>query len=174
MNMEAPRDCETRASGEDELARAIVTIVSIDGQTAYVESSGSTACSGCASSGSCGTKSLMAVFGKKSIALEIENHFGAAIGDQIEIGIEHSTILKLSALSYLLPLIGLLGGGAIGTTMNAGDLVAFGAGLVGLFVGFGYSHHLYTSEKWVRNISPVFLRHVSSGNETYVELEAIR
>lgn len=114
----------------------------------------------------------MAIFGTKNIALEIENHFGAAIGDQVEIGLNHRTIIRLSALLYLLPLIGLLGGGAIGASMNAGDLVSLGVGITGLLVGFRYSRFLYTSEKWERDLSPVFLRRVSSGSETYFELEA--
>ncbi len=174
MKNDAPTDCDTHARCDAELARAIVTIISVDGPTAFVEIAGGAACSRCAGAGGCGTKSLLAIFGKKSIALKIDNRIGAAIGDQVEIGIEQSTILKLSALSYLLPLIGLTGGGAIGAAADAGDLVSFGIGVIGLVVGFVYSRHLYTSEKWEREISPILLRRVSSGDDNYIKLEAIR
>jgi len=173
MKTEAPNHHNTEADCSAELARAIVTVVSVDGQTAHVESSGGAGCSSCAGSRNCGTKSLMAIFGNKTVPLKIDNVFDAAVGDQIEIGIEQATILKLSALSYLLPLLGLLGGGSIATVANASDLVSFGLGLSGLLAGFAYSRHLYTSDKWERDISPVCLRRVSSGDEKYVELEAI-
>jgi sigma-E factor negative regulatory protein RseC len=164
---------ENEASCDEPLVRAIVTVVSVDGDLVHVESSGKGACSRCAGSGGCGTKYLLAFFGTKSIPLILENNLDATVGDQIEIGIEHSKILKISALSYLLPLVGLSGGGALSAVLNTSDLTALVLGIAGLGIGFAYSRHLYSSERWEREILPVCMRHVSSGDEQYIELESI-
>jgi sigma-E factor negative regulatory protein RseC len=173
MKTEECNQTEHAISFEDEIAKAIVTVLSVDGDNACVESSGSGACSSCESSGGCGTKSLLAFFGTKAVPLNINNHLNARVGDQVEIGIEQSKVLKLSVLSYLLPLVGLFGGGALSAIMETGDVIALGMGLAGLFVGFTYSRYLYSSENWGAEIQPVCIRIVSSGNEQYVELESV-
>ncbi|HNP62548.1 MAG TPA: SoxR reducing system RseC family protein [Woeseiaceae bacterium] len=166
-------DIEQKESCEEDLARAVVTVVSVEGDRVHVESSGGAACSRCAHSGGCGTKSLLAFFGNKAVPLVLDNNLGARVGDQIEIGIEHSKILKLSALSYLLPIIGLLGGGALSAVAETSDIMALGLGLAGLGIGFAYSRHLYSSERWEREILPICMRLVSSGDEQYVELKTL-
>lgn len=160
-------------SGDDPFARAVVTVVSVDGEMASVESSGKGECSSCAGSGGCGTKSLLAIFGSKPVPLRLNNSLGAAVGDRIEIGIEHSKILELSALSYLMPLVGLFGGGALSAVLRTSDIIALGLGLAGLAIGFALSRHLYTSERWEREIHPVCIRLVSSGDEQYIELGSL-
>ena len=130
-------DKENEASCDEPIARAIVTVISVEGELVHVESSGEGACSRCAGSGGCGTKSLLAFFGTKSIPLILENNLGATVGDQIEIGIEHSKILKISALSYLLPLVGLSGGGALSAVLSTSDLTALVLGIAGLGIGLG-------------------------------------
>ncbi len=173
MKSEECSEEEQSEKCDEQFARAIVTVISVDGETACVESSGKVACSRCASSGGCGTKSLLAFFGTKPVSLRLKNNLGAAVGDKIEIGIEQSKILELSALSYLLPLVGLFGGGALSVVLRTSDVVAFGIGLAGLAIGFAYSRHIYTSERWEREIIPVCIRLVSSGDEQYVELGSI-
>lgn len=172
MNSKTSSDIISRTICSDDLARAIVTIVSVDGQSAYVESCGNVACRSCAGPNGCGTKSLMEIFGKRNLVLRVDNKFGAAVGDQIEIGIEHSTILRLSALSYLFPLLGLLGGGAIGEFAGATDLVSLGTGVAGLIASFAYSRHLYRSGKWGQDIAPICLRQLSAGNEKFIDIDS--
>ena len=169
-----PGDEMADAYEHDGLARAIVTVVSVEGQKALVDATGSNSCESCAGSGGCGTRSLMAMFGARNALLRIDNVFEAKTGDRLEIGIEQSKILKMSALSYLMPLIGHMGGGLIGAASNSSDVVSFGLGLIGLLIAFAYSRYLFTSSRWEREISPVCLRRVSSGNERYVDPEAIR
>ena len=90
----------------------------------------------------------MKIFGEKSVPLRIENTFHARVGDEIEIGIEHMKILKLSAVSYLLPLLGLVGGGSIATAANSSDGVAFAGAMLGLVAGFVYGRRLFRSDRW--------------------------
>tara|TARA_R110002096_G_scaffold64920_3_gene158038 strand:- start:26155 stop:26685 length:531 start_codon:yes stop_codon:yes gene_type:complete len=173
MKTDESDDIEREGSCGESIARAVVTVTSIEGASVRVESTGTAACGKCAGSGGCGTKSLLAIFGNKSIPLLLDNNLGAKVGDQIEIGIEQSKILKLSALSYLLPLIGLLGGGALSAVAETSDALALALGLAGLGVGFAYSRHLYKSERWEREILPVCMRLVASGDEQYVDLQTL-
>lgn len=159
----------------DELyARAVVTVVSTDGRTALVRSSGASGCGTCGESSGCGTRSLMAVFGSKTSLLQVENTVGARAGDRIEIEIEQGKIIKMSALSYLLPVLGMIGGGAIGNALQFGDGIAFAGAMLGLFAGFAYSHRVFTSERWEREIAPSCVRRLTSQSEHFVDVEAIR
>lgn len=156
------------------MASAIVTVVSVDGDSAFVETSGAAGCSSCAGVGGCGTRKLLAIFGNKSVALRVDNRFDAEVGDRVEIGIEHATILKLSALSYLMPLVGLTGGGAVGAVAGLGDVASFAFALIGLAAAFGYSRYLYSTARWEREIAPICLRRIASGDEHFVDITAIR
>ncbi len=143
---------------DDLFAHAVVTVVSTDGGTALVRSSGASGCASCGESSGCGTRSLMAVFGNKSSLLEIQNTVGARAGDRVEIQIEHSKIIKMSALTYLLPLFGLVGGGAVGSTLQPGDGIAFAGAMIGLVAGFAYSYHVYSTDRWSSDIAPTCVR----------------
>ena len=159
----------------DELyARAVVTVVSTDDRTALVRSSGTSGCGTCGESNGCGTRSLMAVFGSKTSLLRVENTVGARAGDRVEIEVEQAKIIKMSALSYLLPLLGLIGGGIIGSALQFGDGIAFAGAMLGLVAGFVYSHRVYTSERWEREIAPLCVRRLPSQSEHFVDVEAIR
>ena len=154
-------------------ARAVVTVISTDGKTALVRSSGASGCSSCGESKGCGTRSLMAVFGNKSSLLKIQNTVGARTGDRVEIEIEHSKIIKMAALSYLLPLLGLIGGGAIGNALQSGDGIAFAGAMIGLVAGFAYSYYAYSTDRLASDTAPTCVRRVSSADEHFIDLEAI-
>ena len=159
---------------DDLYARAVVTVVSTDGSTALVRASGSSGCASCSESSGCGTRSLMAVFGGKTSMLRVANTVGAQAGDNVEIEIEQAKIIKMSALSYLVPLLGLIGGGMIGSALRFGDGIAFAGAMLGLLAGFFYSNRVYTSERWEREIAPSCVRLLPSQSEHFVDVEAIR
>jgi len=116
----------------------------------------------------------MAVFGNKSSLLKIQNTVGARAGDRVEIEIEHSKIIKMSALSYLLPLLGMVGGGAVGSALQSGDGIAFAGAMVGLATGFAYSYYVCSTDRWASDIAPTCVRRLSSVDEHYIDVEAIR
>ena len=80
----------------------------------------------------------------------------------------------MSALSYLLPLLGLIGGGVIGSAMPFGDGVAFVCAMLGLVAGFSFSHHVYSSDRWEAEIAPNCVRRLSSKDEHYVDVKTIQ
>ena len=175
MNNDA---CSSRgpvSDGDDGWVRATVTIVSADRDTAWVKpAAGSSACGGCAHSGGCGTRTLMGLFGNKSVPLQVKNNLQAVAGDQVEVGMESTTILKLSALSYLLPLGCLIFFGAIATAAGWSDLMCFLFSICGLIVGFAYNGYRYSGSRRNLDAAPICLRHVARGNERFVDVESLR
>lgn len=115
----------------------------------------------------------MAVFGSKTSLLELQNTVGARAGDRVEIEIEHSKIIKMSALSYLLPLLGMIGGGAVGSALQSGDGIAFAGAMIGLVTGFAYSYYAFSTDRWASDVTPTCVRRVSSVDEHYIDAEAI-
>ncbi len=140
-----------------DLIRGTVRVVAIRDRVAWVEAESQAACGGCAAAKGCGTKTLSSYFSKKTAPLRMVNDFGGTVGDRIEVGIRNSTILKVSALIYLLPLLGLIVGALIGDALNGSDFVAMCFSLAGLLFGFYLSRLFYRSARFAASIVPVFL-----------------
>lgn len=59
-------------------------------------------------------------------------------GDIVDVFMPDAKVLKVSAITYVMPLLGLVGGLAAGTAMfPQGELAALAVGLAGLGLGFG-------------------------------------
>jgi len=140
------------------MVSGIVRIVDTRGRMAWVESDNQSACGGCSLSKGCGTKALSGYFHKKMPPLEIVNDFGGVTGERIEIGIYNSTILKVSALIYLMPLVGLIMGALTGESLGGGDLSSMIFGAVGFTFGYYISKSLYISKHLASSVIPVFLK----------------
>ena len=158
---------------DDVWARAVVTVVSVDGSTATVEPSGTALCGKCSGATGCGTRTLANLLGNRIAPLRVENNLNASVGDQVEIGIEQATMLKLSALSYLVPLAGLLFGGVIASMAGLSESLAFISGIAGLAIGFAIGRRLFSKDRWEQRIVPTCLRRVASEQEQYVDVRAI-
>ncbi len=72
----------------------------------------SSGCTTCESRHSCDVAS-----NKKKIVMEVANNLQAKIGDRVEISIPESSLLKLSLLVYLLPVVALLIGALMGSIL---------------------------------------------------------
>lgn len=140
----------------------IVRIVAIKGLAAWVESDNQSACSGCAVVKGCGTKAISGYFNKDIGPLEMVNSFDGIIGDRIEVGIYNSTILKVSALIYLMPLVGLIIGAILGDALGGSDLFSMAFGIIGFTSGFYISKSLYASKQFASSVMPVFLKKLNS------------
>jgi sigma-E factor negative regulatory protein RseC len=93
-------------------------IVATVGDEAWVETSRRSSCGSCEAKG-CGTGALSQVLGRRTQRLQVKNPIGAAVGDQVVLGIEESALLKGSLAVYLVPLLALLAGGLFGEVMAA-------------------------------------------------------
>lgn len=90
------------------------TVVSRDGDFAWVEAGRQSACGNCSSSGTCGTGVLAKVLGRQRVRMRVLNAIGARTGDRVVVGINERALLRGAIKVYLFPLIGLFGGGMLG------------------------------------------------------------
>lgn len=96
-------------------------VVAVDQQTAQVRIERRSACGHCAVRGGCGTSLLERYFGRKTPVVTAANPIEAANGEQVVVGIPEGSLLVLSFAAYLVPLLGLIGGGTLGALMSGGN-----------------------------------------------------
>ena len=104
----------------------------IEKDKATVRIEKSSECASCKSRGSCEVS-------KRDMLIEVLNDMKAGEGDYVEISVPEGTLLKLSALVYLFPVIALIGGAFAGALlagpfgMNESIAAVLGGGiLIGL------------------------------------------
>ena len=85
----------------------VVTKLKFD--DAWVTTTRTSACEGCAAKGSCRT-----LGGGKEMEVEAINTAGARVGDTVIIAFETSSLLKISFLLYIVPVFGMIAGAVIG------------------------------------------------------------
>jgi len=119
-------------------------VVSIDGESAEVETQRRRACGQCAEQGGCGTSLVAQMLGERPARVRVLNPIQARPGDQVVIGVEEGAFLRVAALLYGVPLLALIGGalagqwlggrtGAVGT-----EPLSLLSGLLGLIAGLGW------------------------------------
>ena len=108
---------------------AIVT--RIEGQHAMVEVSPVAAgCGRCHEAGGCGSGMLNKSLRPQQLSIyRLPNLVGAAVGDRVIISVPEGSVLRAALLAYLLPVLLLIAGAAVGTVVSDSDLIAvIGAG----------------------------------------------
>ncbi len=84
-------------------------VIKVDTKTAWIRTTKTGACESCSAKSSCHT-----LGGGKEMEVEAVNEAGARIGDQVVIGFETASLLKVSFLLYIFPILGLIAGAAVG------------------------------------------------------------
>jgi sigma-E factor negative regulatory protein RseC len=87
------------------MIEALATIISLDDGYAVVETQQQPACGPCASADSCSTSLLSGLFKRRYNRLTVSNPILAKPGEKVIIGLQENTLLKVSFLAYLLPLV---------------------------------------------------------------------
>lgn len=146
----------------DGIVYGVVKVVAIRGQLALVEPDNQSACGGCAMSKGCGTKMISGFFSRNMKPLEVLNDFDGDVGDRIEVGMSNAAILKLSALIYLLPLMGMILAALVAASLQMGDFYSLLYAMAGLAVGFFITKSLYSSHKLSTSISLIFQKKINS------------
>jgi len=115
--------------------QALVTQVMI-GQV-EVEVAIESSCSGCNSADNCGVGTVSKAFSGKTQHLEIETQRILHVGQWVTIATQEGNLLMLAALTYLMPLTGLLLVGLITQPLFDSEVIALVSSL-----GGGYLFHL--------------------------------
>lgn len=84
-------------------------------------------CKSCSSSESCGTSAIAQAFSSKTQQFSIQSERRCDAGELLKLGLPESVILKAAALIYLMPLLGLFIGAALGQYL--GQLFEFNPNL---------------------------------------------
>jgi sigma-E factor negative regulatory protein RseC len=84
-------------------------VTKINSTTAWVKTTKTHACEGCASRGSCN-----AMGGGKEMEVEALNHAGAKVGETVVLSFETSPLLKATFMLYVLPVLFLIAGAFLG------------------------------------------------------------
>ncbi len=117
-------------------------VVALSGALAEVETRRQGACGSCLANGACGTSLLARYLGRRPLVLRALNRAGAAPGDSVIVGVPEEGLVTASLAAYLVPLLGLMAGGALG--QGLGEDLGAGAGgsilgaLLGLGLGLGW------------------------------------
>lgn len=125
-------------------------IEEINKETAVVRIRKRSACAHCESRGSCGIS-------KRDMVIEVPNDLHAGVGDEVEVSVPDGTLLKLSALIYLLPVVALLIGAFFGAII--GETLQTNASVTAILLGGGlmaltfYGLILYDRKKRKGNTS---------------------
>jgi sigma-E factor negative regulatory protein RseC len=107
-------------------------VVGFRGPQALVRTIRSEACSSCQAQGAC-----IALGGSKEMEVPALNYIRAKQGDRVEVALPESSFLKASVVTYLIPLLALLGGAVLGQSAapilgwsaDAASIVLAGLGL---------------------------------------------
>ncbi len=105
-------------------------VTGVAGEFAIVEVEGlPSACGKCGDKGGCGKPQA----GPRRYA--VRNTIGARVGDPVILSVPQGAVLKAAALSYLMPLVFVIGGAAAASSLLGDGMPAVGGAALGLVVG---------------------------------------
>jgi sigma-E factor negative regulatory protein RseC len=107
-------------------------ITRLDGDGAWVVSAAPSSCGACAGKG-CGSSVFARVLHPDEPEYRVDNPIGAQVGEAVVVGLPDGALLGAAVSGYLVPLLLLLVGAALGQHL-AGELGAVAGGLVGLLL----------------------------------------
>ena len=118
-------------------------VVAVEAQALWVETIRQSTCGSCAAQKACGHALINKVSdGTRGLVRVLPGDQGLAgcrVDDRVRFSIPEEVILRGSAIAYMLPLAGMLGGAFAAVSLFSGDqdtLAALGA-IAGLAAGFG-------------------------------------
>ena len=118
--------------------RAQGVVSRVEGGHAWVEVSVSGGCGRCHEAGGCGGVNIAQPFGKALRELRLRNDVDALPGDRVSVIVDDAVPLRAALLTYGAPVVGVLVGAALGTSLavdgNPDLLAALGAGAGGVLM----------------------------------------
>ena len=138
---------------QEHILKEIGTIVREEPGYVWVQTQRQTGCSGCSSESGCGTSALAKLFTRgEAKPLKVEKTESCKVGDQVELHLDESRLLKHSFMAYGMPLIGLfsvaIGLSQIveklyGASGSVVELSAILGGMIGLLLGWKFTQKFY-------------------------------
>lgn len=89
-------------------------MVALSGGLAEVRTERRGGCAGCGAQSGCGTALMDRFLGRRAVTLRARNQAGAVVGDRVVVGVSEEGLLTAAFAAYLVPILGLTLGGALG------------------------------------------------------------
>ncbi len=140
-------------------------VVAVADGTAWVQTETRSACGHCAAGAGCGTGVLAGLLGRGRAPFPLDNSMQAAVGDELVLGIEEDTLLRVSLTVYLLPLLAMLLSALAAVALGCQDAAAGLWGMAGLAAGLYGVHRL--SRRSSGNYQPIVLERHPAGASRY-------
>lgn len=123
-------------------------------------------CKSCSSSESCGTSAVAQAFSSKTQQFSIQSERACAVGELLKLGLPESVILKAAALIYLMPLLGLFVGAALGQYLGQlfefnPNLGAMGFAAIGALLAWSFGKQ--QAKRLEVDAQPVILAYLGMG-----------
>lgn len=141
---------------EAEILSAFGVVERIDQQGfAYVRTQRQSACGGCQSEGTCGTGALSRLFKNSAQSLvRVPNSLNTRPGDQVELSLKGSDLLKQALMAYGLPLLGFFSTALLSQALWP----SLAEWVVLVFALFGMLLAWYAVKRFARPVVPKILR----------------
>lgn len=121
------------------------TVISVNGNEAWVQTIRESACQSCSARHGCGQKALATLSGGQARQIRVINSLDARPGDQVTVAIEESALLRASLLVYAMPLVLM-----VLVTAMAGALLPGRDGMAMLFAIVGLASGLVVARWYSR------------------------
>jgi len=152
----------------------LATVTVVAQKTITITSQIKSSCSGCAQVDTCGSGQIAKAIPQRQLTLTLpypKNLGGRSlnVGDCIILGLPENNILASAGQVYLLPLSGLIVSSALGQWLVnqhvlEHELLAFGIGLIGGYLGYRLAKYRQTQGKQSLKLQPQILRVLPAKN----------
>ena len=133
------------------------TVVAVDGQVVWVETTPRSGCSQCASDG-CSSAVFSKLFGARRNRIALENCLDVQTGERVIVGVPDDALIRAALLSYLLPLAVMVSAALTGSAMELGEGFQGLLAAAGLAAGFFLAGRLGRCEALRQRLRPRLLR----------------
>jgi positive regulator of sigma E activity/YHS domain-containing protein len=134
------------------------------------------ACADCGASHCCA-----ALRGSSKMVIKALNRAGAGAGDLVSINLRSGTVIQSAAIFYMIPLLGLISGAVVGTTLNQGlplkgTASAILFSFIGLALGFLVTALISKRMSAHNRLTPVITRIIKAGllaSESFMAIDPV-
>lgn len=138
-------------------------VSSVNGEYAWIQKARVSSCSGCQSEDHCGTSAISKVVGKRYVQVKALNTANAQVGDSVLVELPESTLLSLSFLAYLMPLVLLMLGAILASFgYPSVDLAGVFGGLFGFLIGVALLKWILFMQKDKQQLLPIITKVTAS------------
>lgn len=138
-------------------------VVAVEPGYVWVETERKSACGHCAEAAQCGVSAIGKLVGGGPVRMRVLDPVGAEVDQTLVLGLSEEALVGAAAVSYMVPLLVMIGAVAVSVHFGAGDGIAFMSGVAGLIAGFYAVRWRLKRGLSGPTFQPVILRYRRSG-----------